>query len=392
MKRSFHIFKPRIQWYRLNFIKAIAVFLTLFPFPVMALVGKSFLSGDFRCNVISENEVSIEAVNNSLSGNITIPSEVEGYKVTTIATFGFGGCSNITSITIPEGVTSIGNNVFYMCSGLTSITIPASVTSIGTSAFTTCSGLTSVAFAENSQLTSIGNFAFEDCSSLSSISIPASVTSIGDNAFEDCSGLKKAEFASVESLCAISFGDALANPLYFAKQLYIGNSKVTQLVIPESVTSIGDCAFVCCESITSVVIQGAVGSIGDYAFAGCTGIESLSYAGQNEPSFGEDAMGAVDNLSAVSVTPSYSSDKWGGYPVDMNYSYTTLSETSSQEVNIFAKGKNIIIENADNEVFVYNAQGALVAHEKPQTRVVIATAEGGIYVVKVGGKVTKVVL
>ena len=90
-------------------------------------------------------------------------------------------CVSLTSVTIPNSVTSIENGAFYGCGGLTSVTIPNSVTSIGESAFSVCNGLTSVAIGNS--VTSIGNRAFYSCNSLSSINISDSVTSIGDDAF-----------------------------------------------------------------------------------------------------------------------------------------------------------------------------------------------------------------
>ena len=124
--------------------------------------------------------------------------------MTYIGNYAFWYCSGLTSVTIPNSVTSIGNYAFADCSGLTSVTIPNSVTSIGNYAFADCSGLTSVTIPNS--VTSIGNYAFWYCSGLTSITIPNSVTSIGEGAFYGCSGL-------------------------------------TSVTIPNSVTSIGERAF-----------------------------------------------------------------------------------------------------------------------------------------------------
>lgn len=108
--------------------------------------------------------------------SVTIPS-----GVTYIGNYAFGSCTGLTSITIPEGVTSIGERAFSYCTGLTSITIPESVTVIDFAAFHHCSGLTSVTLAEG--VTSIGSLAFFSCKNLTSVVIPNSVTSIGKDAF-----------------------------------------------------------------------------------------------------------------------------------------------------------------------------------------------------------------
>ena len=104
-----------------------------------------------------------------------------------LGNYAFFGCSGLTSLTIPSGVTSIGGAAFRGCSGLPSLTIPSGVTSIGNFAFSGCSGLTSLTIP--SGVTSIGKSAFLGCSGLTSLTIPSSVTSISDRAFYGCSGL-----------------------------------------------------------------------------------------------------------------------------------------------------------------------------------------------------------
>ena len=96
----------------------------------------------------------------------------------------FYGCSGLTSITIPNSVTSIGNYAFSTCSGLTSVTIPNSVTSIGDYAFRDCSGLTSVTIGNS--VTSIGDSTFEGCSKLETLYIGKAIEAIGDKAFSAC--------------------------------------------------------------------------------------------------------------------------------------------------------------------------------------------------------------
>ena len=104
-----------------------------------------------------------------------------------IGDYAFYGCSGLTSLTLPSGVTSIGNYAFYGCRGLTSLTLPSGVTKIGGGAFFNCSGLTSLTLP--SGVTEIGEGAFASCSGLTSITLPSGVTEIGARAFSGCSGL-----------------------------------------------------------------------------------------------------------------------------------------------------------------------------------------------------------
>ena len=205
------------------------------------------------------------------STNITSVSLPE--SLTSIGIEAFQDCSSLISVAIPDNVTSIQNSAFERCSNLTYVTIGNSVTSIGDYAFKGCYGLTSVTIG--SGVASIGSQAFFGCNGLTSVTIPESVTSIGHNAFYGCSGLIRAEFANIESLCNISFGNNNANPLYFAHHLYIGEQEVTDVVIPEGVTSIGANAFYGCNNLTSVTLPSTLTSAGNYSFRNCTGLTAV---------------------------------------------------------------------------------------------------------------------
>lgn len=125
-------------------------------------------------------------------------------------------------------------------------------------------------------LTSIASQAFNGCTGLTSITIPENITSIGMGAFKDCTGLTKAEFASIEDLCSMVFEDYGANPLVNAHHLYINGEEITELVIPNSVTTIGTFAFRGCSSLTSATIPNSVTEIGVGIFSDCTALASVS--------------------------------------------------------------------------------------------------------------------
>ena len=149
---------------------------------------------------IKDGTVTITGCDIKASGALTIPATIEGNPVTSIygpywqarGEGAFSKCSNLTSITIPDSVTSIGRGAFYNCSSLTSISIPDSVTSIGEEAFSECTSLTNITIPDS--VTTIENFAFSECTSLTNITIPDSVTNIGFAAFFRCTSLTAVTF------------------------------------------------------------------------------------------------------------------------------------------------------------------------------------------------------
>ena len=224
--------------------------------------------------------------------SITIPD-----GVTSIGEGTFSGCSSLTSITIPEGVTSIGYRAFYGCSSLTSITIPEGVTSIGGSAFAGCSGLTSITIPES--VTSIGNGLFSGCSRLTSITIPEGVTSIGVNAFSGCS-----------SLTSITIPESVTSIGDYA---FSGCSSLTSITIPEGVTSIGNGAFSGCSGLTSITIPEGVTSIGERAFDGCSSLTSITIP-ESVMSIGNKAFYDCSSLTSITIPEGVTSiGEWAFY-------------------------------------------------------------------------------
>ncbi len=215
-------------------------------------------------------------------------------------------CTSLTSVTIPNSVTSIGGAAFEGCSGLTTVTIPNSVTSIGDAAFNCCSSLTSVTIPNS--VTSIGNDALRYCTSLTSVTIPNSVTSIGNDAFYSCRSL-------------------------------------TSVTIPNSVTSIGNQAFDDCGSLTSVTIPNSVTSIGNYAFSGCTSLTSVTIP-NSVKSIGSSAFSNVPNIvySGTASGSQWEARSLNGY-VDGYLVYRDASKTILLACSAAASGE-ITIPNS----------------------------------------------
>ena len=331
---------------------------------VLAIKDKTYAAtyGKLTYEVRDDGTIKITDCDGNASGALTIPSTIGGKKVTSIGYHAFYDGSSLTSITIPEGVTSIDSYAFDDCSSLTSINvsennknycsvdgvlfnkdkteliqypikkegtsykIPNSVTSIGDSAFRRCKNLTSITIPEG--ITSIGYDAFYMCSSLTSINvlennknycsvdgvlfnkdkteliqypikkegtsykIPNSVTSIGDSVFRCC-----------ENLTSITIPNSVTS---IGQEAFWGCSSLISITIPNSVTSIGDSAFFCCENLTSITIPEGVTSIGRYAFDECSSLTSITIP-NSVTSIGDGAFRRCKNLTSITIPNSVTS-------------------------------------------------------------------------------------
>ena len=182
----------------------------------------------------------------------------EGTKI--ICDSAFSMCNFLTSIIVPNSVTSIGEGAFSGCILLFKIIIPNSVTSIGDLAFMDSNALSHIVISNS--VTSIGDGTFYGCNSLTNIVIPDSVTSIGDIAFSGC-----------RSLSNIVIPDSVTS---IGDYVFEGCTSLSNIVIPNNVTSIGSNAFKNCSSLSNIVIPDSVTSIGNGVFSGCLSLKYIS--------------------------------------------------------------------------------------------------------------------
>lgn len=283
-------------------MKTLRLFLTsIFMLCCSAIhAAYDFKVDDIYYSIVSSTDKTVEVARNDGNiGDIVIPNLVVyndvSYKVVGIGLSAFSGSSEVTSVKIPNSVTSIGNYAFYNCSGLTSVVIGKSVASIGQNAFSSCSSLTSV-FIED-----------------------------------------------LVAWCKINFNDQNANPLYqYRSELYLNGKKVTELVIPEGVTSIGDYAF-CGLTVTSATIPKSVICVGKQPFSVTDCIYLL-----NEEPFAYNSQTAFHNALIIvpeSAVETYrTAEGWSAFAKNI-----TGCERATKSIEVTASNKGSAVRTVIGE-------------------------------------------
>lgn len=237
-------------------------------------IGSSAFS---NCTALIEpicNDYMFVKMPTSYSGAYTI--QVGTVEIKSSA---FSGCTGLTSVTIPNSVTTMGTYVFQNCSTLTSAAFPSALTSIANYTYSGCTSLTSVTIPDN--VTTIGSGAFSGCTSLSSVTLGASVNTIGNNAFQNCPLSSPLKTDTKFFAMPANYSGAYTIPegiVEICGSAFSACTNLTSVTIPNSVTTIGMSAFRGCNnaSFNEVTIPNSVISIGSNAFKNCSRLLSVT--------------------------------------------------------------------------------------------------------------------
>ena len=245
------------------------------------------------------------------------------------AEFLFEGCTALSTVIIGENVETIHSHTFASCTSLETVYWNATnCTSAGyygdyndyyVGIFEDCTALTTVKIGENVQ--TIPGAAFSRCENLESVTIGNNITSIGDYTFAGCININAVYIQDIESWCKISFGNSSANPLYYAHNLYLIGKLVTELEIPDGITSIGDYAFYSCASLKSITLPDSVTSIGTSAFYRCTSLGNITFP-DGVTNIGYEAFSGCTSLESIVIPGGVT--EIGGYAFEDCTSITTV--------------------------------------------------------------------
>lgn len=227
--------------------------------------------------------------------------------ITTIGNSAFSGCKKLTNITIPENVNSIGSSAFSQCESITNLKLPNSVTEIGEHAFNQCKGLNTITIPEGVEVIENGTFSY--CENLSNISIPSTLKTIGNYAFSNCKKLEEFSMTNtVETIGDYAFSDCenLTFQDFPNSIKTIGNrafqncKKIEDLYIPEGITTIGNEAFEGCENLININIPNSIKVLQEGLFSGCKNLESVTIS-EGVSSIEAYVFSRCDKLATITI-------------------------------------------------------------------------------------------
>ena len=245
--------------------------------------------------------------NKAMTELIRCPREKDNVSildtVTSIGSGAFRMCTNLTEVILPESVRNIADSAFTGCSGLTELELPASVTNIGSSAFGNCNNLHGVVLPES--VVGIGSSAFSGCTALTEIEFPESISDIRPYTFNGCTGLSRVvlpstitnldnrAFAGCSGVRSVTVPQSICSTNRLATIFPAAYSRITDVIIAEGTTIVGDGLFSGCANLVNLVIPDCVTSISTNAFKNCDKFNANLYVRQLKGVFGPDAETGV---------------------------------------------------------------------------------------------------
>ena len=280
--------------------------------------------------VDSEGEVDFA---NKNPYNITIPTELNGIRVTGIGNYAFHYLPALTNVTIPQGITSIGDYAFSDCDGLISATIEEGVPT-GASMFNGCDNLTTVNLPES--LTTIADGSFANCSALNHVTIPDNVTKIGTSAFCLCNALSD-----------ITLGRGLTTIGNFA---FKNCDSLETIQLPSNLKKIGEEAFRECDILKSITLPDSVTDIGEAAFSTCPELESITIP-ENVTTIKSGTFDYCSKLKSITLPAGLTSfeDDLTGCPAG----YLRATDIKKDE------NGQPILDKDGNRIYIYTPDGAI---------------------------------
>ncbi len=322
----------------------------------MPYVGNWFQEMKMTSLVLGDNVVLVDEY--AFTKCAALKSVKFGKSIMVINKYAFSECTALTELDFNNGLTVINDGAFDGCTGLTKVKIPASLNAVGLYAFHNCTALNRVDitnlsawckiafldatanplyYAKNLYLndyiinkleipatvTTIGAYAFINDENITSVSMPNTVTKIGTEAFDGCTNINRVDILSIQAWCGIEFADPTANPLYYAKSLYINDELQTDIVVPDGVTEIHDYAFYNCSGLTRVILPESVTAIGKEAFYHNTSLAKISIR-KDVTEIGVRAFEGCEGLNRVYI---YDLAAWCG--IDFKTEKETDTEATS---------------------------------------------------------------
>ncbi len=338
----------------------LAVIMVFGIFAIVPFTANAATSGDFEYTVLDDGTAEITAYSGS-AAELTIPSELDGYTVTSIGRRAFKGNTSFTSLIIPNSVNNLESMAFAGC-GITSLTLGNGMTTVDNQAFMGCNKLASITFGKN--LKTIGDRVFVSCSSLTELVIPNGVTRIGMNAFQKCTNL--ASVTIPDSVISIGGSAFLQTKLYddqpdsvvyidgwvcgyngtmpentslvfkggtrgIADKAFL-SSNLENVTIPDSVTNSGTAVFDKCKSLKKVIIGDGLKKIDKETFLDCTSLTDVTI-GKNVTSIGDSAFYNCSSLASITIPDGVTEIGDKAFSVCSSLESVTIPESVTSIIN-----------------------------------------------------------